>query len=555
MRLPAGRGGPRLTLVRQVLGSRPRLLWALAGWSVVEALPMAALGIVLAHAIDDGFAAGEPVTGLLWLGALGAAWVVGAVGARQVVVTIAGLVEPFREALLSRVVAGVLHRADGDTAALARTNLQVELARDALAAVITVLRSFVFSLAGVIIGLAALVPELVVLILPPVVAGLALFAASLPALARRHRAFLLADEATAESVTAMAAGLRDVSAAGAEERIGDQVVARVDAQARAGTRLAGLTGARTLTLAVGGWLPVVIVLASAPSLGAGPGVVLGALTYVTQSLVPALSNLFEGLGANGVRLGVSLGRVLESAPVPPPRSVLEGGRSGGARLRGVRFAYGPHAEPVLDGLDLDLAEGEHLAVVGPSGIGKSTLASLLAGLLSPDAGWVLVGGIRADLIDPVNRVLVPQEAYVFRGTLLENLMYLGCGEIMAAVRAVGAEDLVARLGGLEADVDPALLSPAERQLITLVRAYLSPARLVILDEATCHLDAAAEARAEEAFARRGGTLVVIAHRISSAVRARRVLVMDGTGVMLGTHEDLLDRSPLYADLVGHWRIA
>src|SRR5207244_6517 len=112
--------------------------------------------------------------------------------------------------------------------------------------------------------------------------------------------------------------------------------------------------------------------------------------------------------------------------------------------------------------------------------------------------------------------------------------------------------LVERLGGLAAALDPRALSAGERQLLTLVRAYLSDAPLVILDEAACHLDPAAEARVERAFADRPGTLVVIAHRISSALRARRILVLDRGTAFAGDHEELLLRSALYRDLVGHW---
>jgi ATP-binding cassette subfamily C protein len=88
--------------------------------------------------------------------------------------------------------------------------------------------------------------------------------------------------------------------------------------------------------------------------------------------------------------------------------------------------------------------------------------------------------------------------------------------------------------------------------VVLARAYLSPARLVVLDEATCHLDPTAEAAAEHAFATRPGTLVVVAHRISSARRAQHILLIDGQQTLLGTHDELIDRSPLYRDLVGHW---
>jgi ATP-binding cassette subfamily C protein len=96
---------------------------------------------------------------------------------------------------------------------------------------------------------------------------------------------------------------------------------------------------------------------------------------------------------------------------------------------------------------------------------------------------------------------------------------------------------------------------AERQLIALARAYLSPSPIVILDEATCYLDPAAESRAEAAFAEGGGTLIVIAHRISSALCARRVLVLDGTRAQAGEHDTLLVSSPMYRDLVGYWNAA
>jgi ATP-binding cassette subfamily C protein len=230
------------------------------------------------------------------------------------------------------------------------------------------------------------------------------------------------------------------------------------------------------------------------------------------------------------------------------------------RIRKLGFAYGPHAEPVIRNLSLTVIPGEHLAVVGPSGIGKSTLVNLICGMLQPGTGTVGVAGVDLGTLDPQTRararVLIPQEAFVFTGTLGANIRYLRSDATPEMVEwacyAVGLTGLRARLGGLDAPVDPAKLSAGERQLIALTRAYLSAAPLAVLDEATCHLDPSAEMVAEQAFAARGGTLIVVAHRISSALRADRILVLDGTAAQLGTHDDLLLSSPLYRDLVGHW---
>ncbi|MEV6153570.1 ABC transporter ATP-binding protein [Nonomuraea sp. NPDC052129] len=555
-------------LLWQALRRRPYALVRLCLWSVLEAAPAFLIGHAVARAIEDGFAAGHPALGLVWLAALGCAWLVAAVAARQIILAVAAVAEPFRDDLLAHVVGGAMRRAAQsvtarpDTAAVTRAGLQVELARDAFAAVITTVRGFAFTVVSVVLGLLTLAPQAAVLVLPPFVAGLGLFLVSLPALARRQRAFLMADELLAESMTGMAGGLRDIVACGAEDRVGAALADRVEAQASAARALARVTAARTIALAVGAWLPVVLLLTGTPWLlsgGMGAGVVVGALAYVTQSLAPALNGLVHGLGVSGVSLVATLRRIAASglptpAPALTPLQTSEGwAHAGGVRLRGVTFAYGPHSEAVIDGLDLDIPEGDHLAVVGPSGAGKSTLAALVSGLLPPDAGDVRIGGVLAADVLPAARVLIPQEAYVFRGSLHENLTYLSDAsphQVEAAVAALGATGLLA---DMEPELDPGSMSAGQRQLIALVRAYLAPARLVILDEATCHLDPAAEARVEAAFAERGVTLIVVAHRLTSATRARRILLMDAGQAVVGTHDELVRLSPTYADLAGHWQ--
>ncbi|GAA4067545.1 ABC transporter ATP-binding protein [Nonomuraea soli] len=560
--------------MRAALRRRPSALGRVAAWSVVETAPAFLIGHAVAGAIDQGFLAGKPMTGLGWLAVLGAAWLAAALAARQVILAVADIAEPFRDDLLHRVVDGVLgeatrafHGPPPDSAALARATLQVELARDAFAALVTVLRGFAFTLVSAGAGLVTLAPSLAPAVLLPFATGVAVFALSLPALARRQARYLLADEASAETITSLCHGLRDITACGAESAMEAEADRRIGAQAEAAQGVARVLAARTAALAVGAWLPVVLVLAVARDVEAG--VVVGALAYLTQSLAPALGGLMEGVGVSGVRLHAALGRITHSPPPlpssPPPASShpasshpappsplpLSGRAPEGVELalRGVTFAYGPHAEPVIRDLTLDLPEGEHLAVVGPSGTGKSTLAALIAGLLTPGEGTVELGGTPAGQVHPRHRVLIPQEAYVFSASLEDNLTYLAPDatpqEIRHALAELGAPGLP------HADLDPRAMSAGERQLVALARAYLSPARLVILDEACCHLDQAAEARVEAAFAQRGGTLVVIAHRISSARRADRVLLLDG-GAWIGRHEELVRSAAGYAELVAHW---
>lgn len=119
---------------------------------------------------------------------------------------------------------------------------------------------------------------------------------------------------------------------------------------------------------------------------------------------------------------------------------------------------------------------------------------------------------------------------------------------------MGLAALVRAHGGYSGLIErPDSLSAGERQLITLTRVYLSAARVVILDEATCHLDPVAEAQAELALAARPGTLIVVAHRISSALRADRVVLLDGNRLRTGTHDELCRTSPAYAGMAGLWR--
>jgi ATP-binding cassette subfamily C protein len=541
---------------------RKRQTIKLALWSVPEILPTAIYGVAVAHATDN-FLAGRAWQGVAWLGGLIVTACLGAAGSHQVYGRLGTLVEPLRDDLVRRVVGGALRT--GDEAAVARVNRQVEIVRDTFAGLVLVIRNFAVTLFGVLAGLLSLAPMVAAFVVPPFLVGFALSLAVLGMAADRVRASLQADEELAAAAGMTFAGVRDITATGAEE-FAEKLVGRpIEAQAAADRSLAKVAALRTLCFAVGGWAPLLILLAAGPWLvgrGVSTGTLLGGLTYVLIGLQPALSTVMGALGDSGLRYVITLGRILDAAaPAPARRRPMHEVSGHQVRLRGVTFAYGPAADPVLEDLDLIVAEGEHLAVVGPSGIGKSTLAGLVCGMLSPTKGRLLLGGVPPGELSTdrlaATRVLIPQEAYVFSGPLMENLTYLlpdaTVSEVMEAVEAVGAEALVDRLGGLAARVRPGDLSAGEKQLIALARAYLSPAPLVVLDEATCFLDPEAERRAEEAFATRGGTLIVIAHRISSALRARRILVLDGNKAAIGNHTTLLRSSRLYRELLGHWQ--
>ncbi|MBS2964114.1 ABC transporter ATP-binding protein [Actinocrinis puniceicyclus] len=565
---------------------RRRALAALLAWSVLESAPALVSGRFVAAALDEGFLRGRSAVGLLWLLALGGATALGALGTRAVYPRLGDVVEPLRDALVTALVRAALTRACDGTAdsgprgaaPVARLTRQVETVRDVVAGQLLVVRQFAATAVAVCLGVASLAPALAAVVLGPLLLALLGFAVLLKPMIGRQRAAFLAEERAAQLTGACVEALRDITAAGAEPRVAASVGAAVDEQYRLSRALAGFGAARRAIVVFGGNVPLLLILLAAQSLlrrGLTVGALVGALTYVTVNLEPALRTLVQGVGASALRLSVAVRRLAEGGlaqdgPVQPDVDAGDGNGTTAPRIAtsrrpvlaasGLWFRYGPQADPVVAELDLSIAAGERLAIVGPSGAGKSTLVNLLAGLLSPDAGHVTVLGEPLAAIPaprlPSLRTLLPQEAYVFAGTVRENLVYLRPdatdAQIGAAAERIGAAPLLDSLGGLDAHLVPARLSPGGRQLIALVRGYLSRAPLLLLDEATCHLDQGAELRAEAAFRERPGALVLVVHRIGSARRADRVLLLDGERTDLGTHEDLAARSAQYAEMVGLW---
>jgi ATP-binding cassette subfamily B protein len=231
----------------------------------------------------------------------------------------------------------------------------------------------------------------------------------------------------------------------------------------------------------------------------------------------------------------------------------------------VSFAYGDN-EPVLRDVSLTIGVAERLALVGPTGAGKSTLAKLIARMYDPVAGTVCFGGV--NLTDATARslreriVVVPQEGFLFNGSIRDNVRIARGtatdAEVDEALRVIGVYDRFASLpDGLDTEVRErgSRLSAGEKQLVSLARAALVDPALLVLDEATSSLDPGTEMLVEQAMnvLMEGRAVVVIAHRLSTAERADRVgVVAGGRLVELDTHDELLAREGHYAALFNTW---
>ena len=231
----------------------------------------------------------------------------------------------------------------------------------------------------------------------------------------------------------------------------------------------------------------------------------------------------------------------------------------------VTFGY-LASRPVLSHLSLQIAPGETVACVGPTGAGKSTLAKLVTRFYDPDSGHIRIDG--HDLRDVTLASLrtqigvVPQEPFLFAGTLRDNIAFArpsaGEEEVWAAVDAVGLRELVERAPeGLDTPLHERgqSVSSGERQLLALARAFLAEPRVVVLDEATSSLDLRSELRVEAALDALldGRTAILVAHRLSTAMRADRIIVVDDHGIVeSGTHAELVRAGGRYAAMFETW---
>ncbi len=264
---------------------------------------------------------------------------------------------------------------------------------------------------------------------------------------------------------------------------------------------------------------------------------------------------------------VGAGRVYEVLDLPVERADKPGA-SNLPNVRGelcfehVHFAYSPQEAPVLDDFSVRIGAGEIVALVGPSGAGKTTIVNLVPRFYEPQSGRITIDGI--DLRDVRLSALraaigiVPQEAQLFRGTIADNIRYgrleASDEEVREAARQANAEEFV--LGfpqgyGTEVGERGLRLSGGQRQRIAIARAILRDPRILILDEATSALDTHSEALIEQALDRLlpGRTTLIIAHRLSTIRRAHTILYIEaGRVVEMGTHQALLEKGGAYARL-------
>ena len=318
--------------------------------------------------------------------------------------------------------------------------------------------------------------------------------------------------------------------------------------------------ATSLVVGIGGWL----VHRDTVSLGTVVAFIL--LLSSLFDPVQQLSQLYNGVQSAAAALH-KLFAILDATPeVDESPDATSLPARGDLAVNHVTFTYASGSSPALEEVDLVVRDGERIALVGPTGAGKSTLAKLMARLYDPSRGTVTYGGMdlrlstHASLRERI--VVVPQEGFLFNGTIRDNVRLARIEstdeQVEAALQRLGVFEHFDRLPeGLDTEVRErgTRLSAGERQLVALGRAALVDPAVLVLDEATSNLDPGTEAEVEAALEKlmQGRTTIVVAHRLTTVQRADRIVVVDKSRIAeVGTHNELLALGGKYAALAHAW---
>ena len=376
----------------------------------------------------------------------------------------------------------------------------------------------------------------------------------------RYAAERVADSAQTQSLVSSLTGAATVRAFRLQARHLRWIRETSNAAVRARMRARTISQQFAAVLNGAEMVGVVSILLAGFFLVRSEAITLGAATaaafYFTRLFSPLMMMLF--LLDEAQSAGAALARLIGVTDLPPPPvpAAPRTPRDASVTLSAVRFGYADGPE-VLHGIDLVLAPGERVAIVGTTGAGKTTLGALVAGVRTPRYGEIRIGGVPLAELADVRRhvVLVTQEVHVFAGTVADNLRLArpeaGDAELRAALDQVGVDLDLTAVVGHGADE----LSATHAQQLALTRLVLADPDIAILDEATAEAGSAGarvlEATAERAL--RGRTAMVIAHRLTQAVDADRVVVMDkGRVVEVGPHADLVSTDGPYARLWSAW---